>query len=153
HADAIELQPLTEEQVWHVIRELGHVSSPTGGRRLATRVHRITGGNPLYAIELLKTMLAQGTLETDQTSGEWIVPAAGIATRREYPVPQTVQDLIAERVDRLLPELSELLITLAVAGWGTRPAVLSHVHGISRLRAASMADALVDRRLVVEDAG
>lgn len=153
HSDTIELQPLTEEQVWHVIRELGHVTSPTGGRRLATRVHRITGGNPLYVIELLKTMLAQGTLEADQTSGEWIVPAGGIANRREYPVPQTVQELIAERVGRLSPELGELLITLALAGWGTRPAVLSHVHGISRLRAASMADALVDRRLVVEDAG
>jgi DNA-binding SARP family transcriptional activator len=153
HADTIELLPLSEEQLWLVIRELGHVISPTGGRRLATRVHRITGGNPLYAIELLKTMLAQGTLEADQTSGEWTVPAGGVATRREYPMPQTVQDLIAERVDRLSPELSELLITLAVAGWGTRPAVLSHVHAISRLRAAAMADSLVDRRLVVEDAG
>jgi DNA-binding SARP family transcriptional activator len=153
HADTLELLPLSEEQVWQVIRELGHVTSPTGGRRLATRVHRITGGNPLYAIELLKTMLAQGTLSADQASGEWTVPASGIAARREYPVPQTVQDLIAERVDRLSPALNDLLITLAVAGWGTRPAVLSYVHGISRLRAASMADSLVDRRLVVEDAG
>jgi DNA-binding SARP family transcriptional activator len=153
HAETIELLPLTEEQVWLVIRELGHVTSPTGGRRLATRVHRITGGNPLYAIELLKTMLAQGTLEADQTSGEWKVPPSGAAVLGEYPVPQTVQDLIAERVDRLSPELNDLLITIAVAGWGTRPAVLSHVHGISRLRAAAMADSLVDRRLVVEDSG
>ena len=98
-------------------------------------------------------MLAQGTLEADQTSGEWTVPPSGIATRGEYPVPQTVQDLIAERVDRLSPELNDLLITIAVAGWGTRPVVLSHVHGISRLRAAAMADSLVDRRLVVEDSG
>lgn len=153
HAETIELLPLTEEQVWLVIRELGHVTSPTGGRRLATRVHRITGGNPLYAIELLKTMLAQGTLEADQTSGEWKVPPSSAAVLGEYPVPQTVQDLIAERVDRLSPELNDLLITIAVAGWGTRPAVLSHVHGISRLRAAAMADSLVDRRLVVEDSG
>ena len=115
HAETIELLPLTEEQVWQVIRELGHVTSPTGGRRLATRVHRITGGNPLYAIELLKTMLAQGTLEADQTSGEWTVPP-GAAVLGEYPVPQTVQDLIAERVDRLSPELNDLLITVAVAG-------------------------------------
>ena len=114
-----------------MIRELGHVSTPTGARRLAARVHRITGGNPFYVIELLKTMLAQGTLAADQNSGEWTVPAAGVAVSREYPLSQTVQDLIAERIDRLPAELRELLITVAVAGSGGRPDVLSHVHGIS----------------------
>ena len=153
HADTVEVGSLNEDQLWQMIRELGHVSTPTGGRRLASRVHRVTGGNPFYAIELLKTMLAQGTLSTDQTSGEWTVPVAGIAVRRELPLSQTVQDLIAERVDRLPAELRELLMTLAVAGSGGRPQVLSHVHGISRLRAAALADDLVERRLVVEEAG
>lgn len=153
HADTVAVAALTEDQLWEMIRELGHVSTPTGGRRLASRVHRITGGNPFYALELLKTMLAQGTLATDQTSGEWTVPAAARAARRELPLSQTVQDLIAERVDRLPAELRELLITLALAGLGGRPEVLSHVHGISRLRAAALADELVERRLVVEESG
>ena len=152
-ADTIELGPLTEEQLWRMIRELGHVSTPTGARRLAARVHRITGGNPFFAIELLKAMHAQGTLAADQTSGEWTVSVAGAAVSRELPLSQTVQDLIAERVDRLPAELRELLITVAVAGQGGRPEILSHVHGISRLRAAAMADALVDRRLVIEEGG
>jgi DNA-binding SARP family transcriptional activator len=152
-AETLELAPLSEEQVWRMIRELGHVSTPTGARRLAARVHRITGGNPFFAIELLKAMHAQGTLTADQTSGEWTVSAAGAAVAREVPLSQTVQDLIAERVDRLPAELRELLITIAVAGQGGRPEILSHVHGISRLRAASMADALVDRRLVIEEGG
>ena len=152
-ADTVELGPLTEEQLWRMIRELGHVSTPTGARRLAARVHRITGGNPFFAIELLKAMHAQGTLAADQTSGEWTVSVAGAAVSRELPLSQTVQDLIAERVDRLPAELRELLITVAVAGQGGRPEILSHVHGISRLRAASMADALVDRRLVIEEGG
>ncbi len=153
HADTIELVPLTDEQLWRMIRELGHVSTPTGGRRLAARIHRITGGNPFYAIELLKTMLAQGTLAADQTSGEWTVPASVASLTHEYPLSQSVQDLIAERVERLPAELQELLITVAVAGSGGRPEVFSHIHGISRLRAAAMADSLVDRRLVVEDGG
>ena len=153
HAETVEVGPLAEEQLWQMIRELGHVSTPTGGRRLASRVHRVTGGNPFYALELLKTMLAQGTLAADHASGEWTVPAAGLAARRELPLSQTVQDLIAERVDRLPAELRELLITLALAGSGGRPEVLSHVHGISRLRAAAQADALVERRMVVEEAG
>ena len=153
HADAIELAPLTEEQIWRMIREMGQVTTPTGARRLAARIHRVSGGNPFYAIELLKAMHAEGTLGADQTSGEWVVQPAGGAESRRLPVSRTVRDLIAERVDRLPAELRELLITLAVAGSGGRPEVLSHIHGISRLRAAAMADALLERRLVIEEGG
>jgi hypothetical protein len=43
---------------------------------------------------------------------------------------------------------------VAVAGGqGCRPDVLSHVHGISRLHAAAVCDALAERRLLVEGGG
>ena len=72
---------------------------------------------------------------------------------REFPVSQTVHDVIAERIERLPDELREILMTIAVAGLGCRSEVLSHVHGISRLHAAGVADALVDRRLLIEEGG
>ena len=56
---------------------------------------------------------------------------------REFPVSQTVHDVIAERIERLPDELREILMTIAVAGLGCRSEVLSHVHGISRLHAAA----------------
>jgi hypothetical protein len=46
-----------------------------------------------------------------------------------------------------------VLITIAVSGDGCRPDALSHIHGISRLHAAALGDALVDRHLVVEEGG
>jgi len=46
-----------------------------------------------------------------------------------------------------------VLITIAVSTRGCRTDVMSHVHGISRLRAAAIGDALVERHLVVEDNG
>jgi hypothetical protein len=64
-----------------------------------------------------------------------------------------VQDVIAERVDRLPVELREVLITIAVSASGCPPEVLSHVHGVSRLRAAALGDALVDRHLLAEEGG
>jgi hypothetical protein len=64
-----------------------------------------------------------------------------------------VQEVIAEQLDRLPEELSEVLMTVAVAGTSGCREVLSHVHGISRLHAAAVCDALVDRRLLVEDGG
>jgi len=153
HAGVISLGPLTEEDVWRMIREMGHLSTPTGARRFANRIFGVTAGNPFYAIELMKTMFAQGLLAVDEESGEWTTSSSAVAQGREFPVSQTVHDVIAERIDRLPEQLSEVLITVAVAGAGCRTEVLSHVHGISRLHAAAVGDALVDRRLVVEDGG
>jgi DNA-binding SARP family transcriptional activator len=153
HAQVVPVGALTEEEVWQLVREMGHVSTPGGGRRFAARLFRITAGNPFYVIELLKTMFAQGLLAMDEQSGEWTVAPAEAGTSREVPVSQTVQDVIAERVDRLPADLRDVLITIAVSGGGCRPDVLSHVHGISRLRAASIGDALVDRHLVAEAGG
>jgi DNA-binding SARP family transcriptional activator len=153
HADVVPLGPLSEDEVWQLVREMGHVSTPTGGRRFASRLFRITAGNPFYVIELLKTMFAQGLLAMDEQSGEWTVSPGEVGTTHEVSVSRTVQDVIAERVDRLPSELRDLLMTIAVSGGGCRPHVLSHVHGISRLHAASVGDALVDRHLVVEEGG
>jgi hypothetical protein len=153
HAEPISIGPLSEEQLWRMIREMGHVSSPTGARRFAARIFRITGGNPFYAIELLKTLFGQQLLQVDEHTGEWTIPSAGLGQGHEFPVSRTVHDVIAERVERLPEELREVLITIAVAGPGCRPAVLSHMHGISRLRAAWVSDALAERRLVVEQGG
>jgi predicted ATPase len=150
HAQPLSLGPLREEQVWRLIREMGHVSTPTGAQRFANRIFRITGGNAFYIIELLKTMFAQGLLAMDERTGEWTVSPSALEGGREFPVSQTVHDVIAERVERLPDELREVLITVAVAGLGCDPGVLSHVHGISRLHSAALGDALVDRRLVVE---
>jgi predicted ATPase len=153
HAEVVAIGPLSEEEVWQMVREMGHVSAPSGGRRFAGRLFRITAGNPFYIIELLKTMFAQGLLAMEEQTGEWTVSSEAVGAGCELPVSQTVQDAISERVERLPDELRDVLITLAVSGVGCRPDVLSHVHGISRLHAASDGDALVHRRLAVEEAG
>jgi DNA-binding SARP family transcriptional activator len=154
HASVVSLGPLSEEELWQMVREMGHLSTPTGARRFANRIYSVTAGNPFYVIELLKTMFAQGLLAVDEESGEWTVSPGAMGDHgRVFPVSETVHDVIAERVERLPDKLREVLITVALARAGCRTEVLSHVHGISRLHAASIGDALVDRRLVVEDAG
>jgi predicted ATPase len=149
----VALGPLSEEELWRMIREMGHLSTPTGARRFANRIFGVTGGNPFYAIELLKTMFAQGLLALDEESGEWTALSAAVTGGREFPVSQTVHDVIAERIERLPEQLNEVLITVSVAGAGCHTEVLSHVHGISRLHAAAVGDALVGRRLIVEEGG
>jgi predicted ATPase len=153
HAEVVSLAALSEDEVWQMVRQMGHISAPTGARRFAGRLFRVTTGNPFYIIELLKTMFAQGLLAMDESSHEWTVSPEAVDGGCELPVSRTVQDAIGERVDRLPDELRDVLITLAVSGGGCRAEVLSHVHGISRLHAASSGDALVDRHLAVEEGG
>lgn len=150
HAVTITLPPLDEESLWRLLRELGHLSSPSGGRRLASRLHQATAGNPFYVVELLKTMFAQGWITVDPASGEWHAAPAAEGAAGPLMLAPSAHDAIAARIESLPPELYDLLITIALAG-SCRTHLLSNVHGISRLRAATMADELVERRLVVED--
>jgi predicted ATPase len=147
----LALRPLTEDEVWQLVRALGRVSAPTGARRLAARIHEVTAGFPFYVVELLKTLFAQGWLTVDPETGEWIVQAHGDTPT--LVLAPSVHDAIAERIECLPDELRAVLISLAVSSRGCRTDVLSHMHGISRLRAAAYGDALAERQLAVEEDG
>jgi predicted ATPase len=114
----------------------------------------VTDGNTFHVIELLKTLFAQGLLTIVPETGEWVAAGATSAGGDgALPMPPTVRDAIAERFAGLPYELRDLLATAAVAGRGIRTDLLSVVHGMSRLRAAALADALVERHLLAEADG
>ena len=149
---SLVLEPLSEEEVWQLVRGLGRGRVPDGTRRLATRIHAVTSGYPFYVIELLKTLFAQGWITVDPETGDWLVNAETTESIALESMP-TLHETIAERIHVLPDELSAILISLAVSARGWRAAVLSHLHGISRLRAAMDCDALVERHLALEDDG
>jgi predicted ATPase len=153
HTHALGLRPLSEDEVWQLLRALGRVTSPNGARRLAARIHEVTTGFPFYVIELLKTLFAQGWLTVNPETGEWIGSAQDAAETMALTLAPSVHEAIAERIECLPEHLGEVLITLAVSSRGCRADVLSHVHGISRLRAAAICDAMVERHLVIEEDG
>jgi DNA-binding SARP family transcriptional activator len=152
-ATCIVLSPLSEEDLWRLVRELARVDAPDGARRLAARLHEATAGNPFYVIELLKTLFAQEMLTVDPETNAWIVRPAAIAPGSPMTLSPSVHEAIAERIECLSDPLHSLLVSIAVAGRGCRTNVLSHLHGISRLHAAALGDALVERHLVVEEDG
>jgi DNA-binding SARP family transcriptional activator len=145
----LSLAPLTGSQVEQMVAEMGPASAPDLVRRLAGQVHAATAGNPFYILELLKTLFSRGLLTMAEGTGAWLAVAELDQEDFELPLPQNIQDVIAERIERLPERMREILITIAVSGAGCRPGVLSHVHGISRLYGASLGDALAERRLVV----
>ncbi|MGH3042632.1 MAG: hypothetical protein ACRDNG_13005, partial [Gaiellaceae bacterium] len=69
-------------------------------RQLQRQLHEATLGNPLFALELGRTLAARGT------------PAIG----EDIPVPETVEDLLGTRVDALPKPVRRLLLAVALSG-------------------------------------
>jgi predicted ATPase len=67
------------------------------------------GGNPLYAEEYVRMLADRGVLR--RVGGSWRLERAG-----ELPLPESVQHLIAARLDTLAPEDKALLQDAAVVG-------------------------------------
>ena len=152
HAVCTTLESLSPEGVWTLVRELGRLEDTPDARRFARRLHEVTAGNPFYLHELLKTLFAQDVLQEDPESRAWVLPAGAHSDGAlEVPMSRSVHDAIAERVERLPEAAHAVLVTVAVAEIGCDTELLSYVHGISRLHAASLGDALVGRRLLVEE--
>jgi DNA-binding SARP family transcriptional activator len=151
--EVMHLAPLTEAEVSCLIRDAGRLSDVEDARSLASRVHKVTGGNPFYVMELLRTMFTQGLLSADPTTGEWTVHSSAVASVANGEIAPTAHDVIFGRIDALEPEIYAVLVSITVAPGGCRADVLSHLHGISRLHAAMLGDELVERRLAVEHEG
>jgi class 3 adenylate cyclase/tetratricopeptide (TPR) repeat protein len=80
------------------------------------------GGNPLYAEEFVRMLTDRGILQRHGRSWQ-------IATDGDIPVPDTVQALIAARMDTLPPERKSLLHDAAVIGRVFWPGALATMGG------------------------
>ena len=74
------------------------------------RLIEATQGNPLFLEESVRSLIEVGAL--DQASGQWRL----VGTLPADFVPPTIDALLAARIDRLRPELKELLQCAAVIG-------------------------------------
>ncbi|MGX1809543.1 BTAD domain-containing putative transcriptional regulator [Nocardia sp. NPDC055321] len=92
---------------------------------LSHRLHRRTGGNPLFVRELAKLLAAHGDLEQ---------------------VPESIRELIDDRVARLPAGVTEVLRHVAVWGTGIELSALAAVSGTTQ-------DELIDLVTAAEAAG
>lgn len=153
-ATVVPLGALDASAVWRLVRQLARITEPEGGRRLAERLHALTEGNPFHVVELLKSLFGQGLLTVDATTGAWrVAPGATDDLGGAIPLPRSVQEAVQARCAGLPYELRDLLAVVAVAGRRASTHLISHVLGMSRLRAAALADSLVDRRLLAQEGG
>ena len=108
----IELAPLARDDVRRLLENLAGPLDPAA----ADAVGRATGGNPLFLEETLRMLVEDGVLV--EHDGR----LRGLTDLESVRVPETVQAVLAARLDRLDPEELAVLQRAAVIGqvfwWG-----------------------------------
>ncbi|MFD1554617.1 AAA family ATPase [Paraburkholderia silviterrae] len=120
---AITLAPMTAQDVAQMISAL--IGEPQARvERLARIVRARTGGNPFHVRQLMRSLFDERLIRFDGMRREWTWDDAGIEALRQA---QSVVDLISARLDRLAPDVREVLTWLACMGAQTDEALLRRV--------------------------
>jgi class 3 adenylate cyclase/tetratricopeptide (TPR) repeat protein len=104
NSTTISLSPLTGEETARLLSALFGQAVLPAETQAALLEH--AGGNPLYAEEFVRMLTDRGVLTAQ----------GRLVLNGEIPVPETVQALIAARLDTLTPERKSLLHDAAVVG-------------------------------------
>ena len=107
NSNTISLSPLTDSETAQLIS--GLLASAVLPGEIHSELLEWAGGNPLYAGEFVRMLSDKGLL---QRKGRVL----SLAQNAPIPMPETVQALIAARLDTLAPERKALLHDASVVG-------------------------------------
>lgn len=113
------------EAVALVQRALDASSADTQTVALAASLQDETGGNALFLVETLRSLVEQKILDR-APDGEWIFPRGGVS----MPTPASVRELVLGRLARLPASLQTVLEWVAVLGEEADFPVLSLACGV-----------------------
>lgn len=116
------------------------------GPALWRAIHRSCEGNPLYVETIIGALTEQGRIQVDSAVAQLVDPTV------ELHLPPGLEAILAERVDRLEPELRGLLQLAACIGPDCSEDLLGAAAALPD--PGPLVDVLVDRQLLREvDAG
>jgi len=101
---------LSDEEVAEFIRRVaeGHLGPTTG--ELARTISEVTGGNPFLVCELWRSLIETGAIELLDGELHLARPLSDLGT------PESVREVVSERLARLAPDTTGLLELAATAG-------------------------------------
>lgn len=121
----VDLAQLEEREDRHFVDALLDVEANRLGDVFRTHLFERTGGHPLFTVELLRAMQDRGDL-IKNADGAWIEGAA----LDWVLLPARVEAVLEERIERLDPELQDILTTASVEGELFTAQVVAEVNGI-----------------------
>ena len=139
NSSTISLSPLTPEETAKLVAALLAQAALPAETQIALLER--SGGNPLYAEEFARMLLDRGILQQRDRTFE-------IASDGEIPVPETVQALIAARLDTLEPDRKSLLHDAAVFGKTFWTGAIASMSGLDPARAREVFHELARKEFV-----
>lgn len=106
----LKLRPLSNEDTALLVRTLlGGIEIPSD---LMSKILERATGNPFFVEEVVRTLIDNGSFEREEATGQWTV------TRRSknFDIPESLQALLAARIDQLEEMTRHTLQLSAVIG-------------------------------------
>ncbi|HET7182031.1 MAG TPA: adenylate/guanylate cyclase domain-containing protein [Candidatus Limnocylindrales bacterium] len=139
---ALDLEPLDDTSMRQLLAGFVPGLPEAAIRSIVARAE----GIPLYAVETIRMLVADGRLEPREDGGYEPVGELG-----ELAVPDTLHALIAARLDGLDPAERSLIQDAAVLGQSFTPAGLAAVSGLEPAVLAARLRVLVRSDLILEE--
>ncbi|GIV76430.1 MAG: hypothetical protein KatS3mg050_0824 [Litorilinea sp.] len=110
----VHLEPLAQDETGRLIQQGLGLAEPAA--RFTARLHRETGGNPLFVLESLRTLHAEGLLVQDDR-GNWITPFdQETDDYGELPLSPALDRTVGRRLARLDPQARSVLAAASILG-------------------------------------
>jgi class 3 adenylate cyclase len=104
----VPLEPLAREHTRELLRDIAGEDPSLDG--LEEPIHERTSGNPFFVEEIVRELVEAGHFEGERGAYRLVRPV------EEAGVPATVQAVLAARIDRLEPDVKQLLQVASVVG-------------------------------------
>lgn len=140
----IVLGPLSEAELGELLGLLAEFTDPDGVDEMVGRIHGVTGGNPLFVGEILRKLADEGVYRWE--GGRWVLAVEGVP--EELDLPESIQELIRERLGRLSPTAAQVAAALAGERRSVPVGVLRRRAGVDEAVFTRAIGELLDREVV-----
>ena len=145
--ERIALSGLSEEEIVTVMAAAAGHELDAAGLLLAEEVLRETDGNPFFVGEILRDLRESGAI-VQGADGRWTVAGGAVA----LSLPQSVREVVGQRVQRLGESVTGTLEVAAVLGREFDLDLLARVTGTGEDELLDQLDAALQSSLVAESA-
>jgi DNA-binding CsgD family transcriptional regulator/tetratricopeptide (TPR) repeat protein len=122
--ERVALPGLTDEEVAEFVRQAAGGDPEPAVGELAREISELTDGNPFLMIELWRALRESGALEIVGGAPRLARPLSALAS------PESVREVVSQRLSHLAPSTAELLEVAAVAGPEFRLDVVRRAAGL-----------------------
>jgi DNA-binding SARP family transcriptional activator len=144
----VRLSPLSAELTAQAVTTL--LGASASGEACAW-LYAETGGNPLYLEHVLQALVERGVVRWQDNDQPRLAPDAEVAALESW-LPETLRELLLQRVRRLNPAAQQMLAAAAVVGTHFDEGLLVPVAGVEE-EAVLAALELAERRLLLRSEG